>query len=206
MADRTMFRADADENTIAVRTVSAEMKSQRFLITYTELDQLRSDGRIISSDIHSFAKIRLDEKHDRIVFCFTWLVGHCHGRVEGTEQTVTLPWSKFREFLDACRQPDGQKTYRALSQDTRRRPRLIFAGNRANLRAAVADRRIRRKLGKALMQNFNWPAADEIRLYNDLPYSFFFQEYSDGKPCICGGLIFHNHDGNVRKAYYGLHT
>lgn len=170
MTDRIMLRADANENTIAVRTVSARMKSpQQFYITYTELDRLRRDGSIISSDIHSFAHIRLDETQDRIVFDFTWLTGHCHGHVEGTEQTVTLRWSKFREFLDACRQPDGHgpKTFRALSQNTRRRPRLIFAGNRANLRAVVSDRRIRRKLGKALMACFDWPDADEIRLMND---------------------------------------
>lgn len=45
------------------------------------------------------------------------------------------------------------------------------------MKAAVADRRIRHKLGKALMSSFNWPDADEIRIFNDfVPRSFFFRE------------------------------
>lgn len=121
-----------------------------------EFGRLRRDSRIISFDIHSFAKIRLDEKHDRIVFEFTWLTGHCRGRVEGAEQVVDLRWSAFREFLDACRLPDGPKEFKAVSLGVRRsRPRLVFADNRENLRTAVGDRRVRRKLGKILMTSFN---------------------------------------------------
>ena len=208
MTDRILFHAEANENTIAVRTVGARMKSpQLFYICYNELDHLRSEDRIISSDIHSFAKIRLDEKHDRITFEFTWLTGHCRGRVEGMEQDVVLRWSSFRDFLDACRQPDGPRTFKALSLDVRgNRPRLVFAGGRENLRAAIGDRRIRHKLGKALMVNFNWPGADEIRICNDfVPYSFFFREFQDGNPVMCGGLILHGQE-DMAKAYYGLHT
>ena len=95
----------------------------------------------------------------------------------------------------------------SLSLDTRGdRPQLVFAGSRANLRAAIGDRRIRHKLGKALMDNFNWPGADEVRLASDfVPYSFFFQEIRDGRPVMCGGLILHGQD-DMAKAYYGIHT
>ena len=208
MINRIMLRADANENTVSIRTVSARMKSpQHFYICYSELDRLRDEGQIISSDIRSFVKIRLDEKHDRIAFDFTWLAGHGFDRVEGTEQAVDLRWSKFREFLDACRQPDGPKEFKAVSLGPRRdRPRLVFAGNRENLKAAVADRRVRRKLGKALMANFNWPDADEIRLANDfVPYSFFFREFRDGRPVMCGGLILHGQE-DMSKAHYQIHT
>lgn len=208
MTNRIMLRADANENTVSIRTVSARMKSpQHFYICYEEFDRLRDEGRIISSDIRSFVKIRLDEKHDRIAFDFTWLTGHGFDRVEGIEQAVDLRWSKFREFLDACRQPDGPKEFKAVSLGPRRdRPRLVFAGNRENLKAAVADRRVRHKLGKALMVNFNWPDADEIRLGNDfVPYSFFFREFRNGRPVMCGGLILHSQE-DMSKAYYGIHT
>lgn len=207
MTDRILFRAEAGEYGLDVRTVSARMKSRRFWICYDAFDQLEEDGSVIRSDIHSFAKIRLDRKHDRLSIGFAWLEGHSFGRVDGWEQEVDLRWSKFRDFLDACRQPDGPKEFKAVSLGPRRdRPRLVFDGSRTNLRAAVADRRIRHKLGKVLMANFNWPDAEEIYLYNDfVPYSFFFREFRDGQPLMCGGLILHGQE-NMEKAYYGLHT
>lgn len=208
MTDRIMLLARADENTVQLRTVSARMKSpQRFLVTYDELDRLRRDGALVTSDIRSFVHIRLDERRDRVTFDFTWLTGHGFDRVEGTEQTVHLRWSPFRAFLDACRGPDGPREFKAISLDiSRHRPRLVFDGDRANLKAAVGDPRVRRKLGKALDLNFRWPDADEIRLVNDfVPYSFFFREYRDGQALMCGGLILHGQD-DMSKAYYGIHT
>ena len=107
MTNRIMLRAHADENTIQFRTVSAHMKSpQRFYVTYDELDRLQRDGRILTSDIHSFVRIRLDKRRDRITFEFTWLSGRSFDCVEGHEQTVHLRWSKFSDYLDTVRQPD----------------------------------------------------------------------------------------------------
>ena len=208
MTNRIMLRAHADENTVQFRTVSAHMKSpQRFYVTYDELDRLQRDGRILTSDIHSFVQIRLDRRRDRITFEFTWLTGRGFDRVEGVEQTIHLRWSAFRAFLETCRQPDGPKDFKALSLDvSKRRPRLVFDGNKANLHAAVSNSQIRRKLGKALMTNFCWPDADEVHLTNDfVPYSFFFREYQGGRACLCGGLILHGQD-DMSKAYYGIHT
>ena len=208
MTDRIMLHAHANENTIQFRTVSARMKSpQRFYVTYSEFDCLQDEGSIITNDIHSFVQIRLDERRNWVMFNFTWLSGRSFGRVEGTEQTVNLRWSAFRAFLRDCRQPDGPKDFKALSLDvSKSRPRLVFDGNRANLRAAIGDPVIRRKLGKALVANFNYPDVDEIHLYNDfVPYSFFFREYRNGRACMCGGLILHGQD-DMSKAYYGIHT
>ena len=208
MTNRIMLRAHADENAVQLRTVSARMKSpQRFFITYSELDRLRRDGSIITNDIHSFAQLRLDERRDRLTIEFTWLTGRSFDRVEGTEQTVHLSWSAFWEFLEDCRDPDGPKDFKALSLDvSKARPRLMFDGNRANLKAAIGDPLVRRKLGKALMTNFQWPDAEEIHLTNDfVPYSFFFREYRGGQARMCGGLILHGQE-DMAKAYYGLHT
>lgn len=208
MTNRILLYAHADENTVQLRTVSARMKSpHRFYVTYNELNRLQREGGIITSDMHSFARLRLDEQRDRITFEFTWLTGHCFDRVDGTEQTVHLRWSQFRAFLDSCRQPDGPKDFKAISLDvSRHRPRLVFDGNRANLRAAIANPQVRHKLGKALMANFRWPDADEIHLTNDfVPYSFFFREFRDGQACMCGGLILHGQE-DMAKAYYGMHT
>lgn len=208
MTDRIMLRAYADENTVQFRTVGAKVKSpRRFFVTYGELDRLKREGSIISNDIHSFVQARLDERRDLAVFDFTWLAGRCFDRVEGFEQTVRLRWSKFQSFLEECRQPDGPRDFKALSLDvSRHRPRLVFEGNKANLRAAIGNPLVRHKLGKALMTNFQWPDADEVRLYNDCTkYSFFFREYRGGKSCLCGGLILHGQD-DMGKAYYGIHT
>ena len=192
MTNRIMLHAHANENTIQFRTVSTRMKSpQSFYVTYSELDRLRHDGSIIANDIHSYVQLQLDERRDRLTF----------------EQTIHLCWSAFREFLENCRQPDGPKDFKALSLDvSKRRPRLVFDGNKANLHAAVSNSQIRRKLGKALMTNFCWPDADEVHLTNDfVPYSFFFREYQGGRACLCGGLILHGQD-DMSKAYYGIHT
>lgn len=208
MTDRILLHAHADENTIQLRTVSARVKSpRRFYVTYDELDRLKRDGHIISNDIHCFLQARLDERRDLAAFDFTWLAGHCFDRVEGFEQTVRIRWAPFREFLENCRQPDGPKDFKALSLDvSKRRPRLVFDGNKANLHAAVSNSQIRRKLGKALMTNFCWPDADEVHLTNDfVPYSFFFREYQGGRACLCGGLILHGQD-DMSKAYYEIHT
>ena len=208
MTSRILLCAHADENAVHFRTVSARMKSpQRFFITYSELDRLRRDGSIITSDIHSFARLRLDERRDRLTIEFTWLTGCSFDRVEGTEQTVRLCWSSFRAFLGDCRDPDGPKDFKALSLDvSKARPRLMFDGNRANLKAAIGDPLVRRKLGKALMTNFQWPDAEEIHLTNDfVPYSFFFREFRGGQARICGGLILHGQE-DMGKAYYGIHT
>ena len=157
MTNRIMLRACANENSVSIQTVSARTKSpQHFYICYEEFDLLQQAGKIITSDIHSFSKIRLDERRDRITFDFTWLSGRSFDRVEGMEQTVSLRWSKFQAFLRDCRQQDGPKTFKAISLDiSRNRPRLVFDGNRENLHAAIGNPHIRHKLGKALMTNFN---------------------------------------------------
>lgn len=208
MTNRTMLRACANEHSVSLRTVSAKARSpQWFYITYSELDRLRRDGSILTSDIRSFARIRLDERRDRITFEFTWLSGRGSGQVEGTEQTVTLRWSGFKAFLEECRLPDGPKSYKAISIDTSKsRPRLVFDASCDNLREAIKERHIRHKLSKALMANFNYPDTDEIRFYNDfVPYSFFFREIRNGQAGMCGGLILHDRDDRRRMAY-AVHT
>lgn len=208
MTNRILLHAHADGNTVQLRTVSARVKSpRRFFITYGELDRLQHGGHIITNDIHCFLQARLDERCDLATFEFTWLTGRSLDRVDGFEQTVRIRWSRFQEFLENCCQPGGPKDFKALSLDvSRHRPRLIFDGNRANLHAAIADPVIRRKLGKALMANFNYPDADKIHLTNDfVPYSFFFREFQGGRACMCGGLILHGQE-DMGKAYYGIHT
>lgn len=208
MTDRIMLRACSNRDTISIQTFSTRMKSpQRFYISYEEFDRLQREGRTIVKDILSFAQLRLDEQRDQIEFRFTWLSGRGLDRVEGVEQAVTLRWSEFMAFIQSCRLSDSPKSYKALSLDTQKsRPKLVFDGNRENLRAAISNPCIRHKLSKALMDNFNWPDTDEIHIYNDsVPYSFFFQAIRDGQVDICGGLILHNQN-DPRHMAYSIHT
>ena len=77
MTNRILFRAHANESTIDIQTYTPRMKSspQRFYITYSELDRLQTEGRLITDDIRSFAKLRLDERRDRITFEFILIIG-----------------------------------------------------------------------------------------------------------------------------------
>lgn len=203
-----MLHACANEHSISFQTFNARMRSPHwFYVCYEDFDRLKRDGCIITSDIRSFVRIRLDKWRDLITFGFTWLSGYGNGRVEGTEQTVTIRWSDFNAFLERCRQSGGNKNFKALSIDTSKfRPRLVFDGSKDNLRAAIGNPNIRHKLSKALVSNFNWSDSDEIHIYNDfIPHSFFFKEFRRGQAGICGGLILHNQD-DLRRMAYGIHT
>lgn len=206
MRDRIIVQIDINESSLAFRTRQGDQRSpHRFYVTRGELDDLERAGSAITADIHSFARLRLDRQRDLLEMDFTWLSGS-ESDLRGFSQTVRLPWCRIRQLLDVP-YAEGLPGVRLLGlPPAATRPRLVFDGDRTNLRAAVGDPRVRRKLGKALMANFNWPGADEVRLYNDFtPYSFFFREVRDGKPCLCGGLILHGQE-DMRKAYYGIHT
>ncbi|WP_304973833.1 DUF4120 family protein [uncultured Alistipes sp.] len=206
MHDRIIVHIDVNECSLAFRTRQGNQRSpHRFYVTRGEFDDLKRAGSAITADIHSFARLRLDRRSGLLEMDFTWLSGG-ESDLRGFSQTVRLPWERIRQLLDVPYAEDLPSVRLLSLPPAARRPRLVFDGDRANLKAAIGNPRVRRKLGKALMANFNWPGADEVRLYNDFtPYSFFFREVRDGKPCLCGGLILHGQE-DMRKAYYGIHT
>ena len=114
---------------------------------------------------------------------------------------VTL-WAEF----SACSQSDtGRKQWKLLSLEDKTSPRLEFV-EADNLRAALSNKTVRRRLVRCLRDHFNWPGAERICFYNDfLPCSFFFQEFRPGRPGICGGLILPDHQ-DLSRAYYSIHT
>lgn len=206
MYDRIIVQIDVNKDSLAFRTRRRDRRSPHaFYVTRREFEVLDREGSSVTADIYSFARLRLDRKHGLLEMDFTWLSGS-ESDLRGFSQTIRLPWDRIRELLDAPYE-EGLPGVKLLSlPPASTRPRLVFDGDRANLRAAVGDHAVRRKLGKALMANFNWPGADEVRLYNDFtPYSFFFREFQDGRPCLCGGLILHGQE-DMSKAYYGIHT
>lgn len=200
---RTLVKITTSENCISFRTISRSGKSRQFYVTRSEFARLEHEPEVITRDIWSFAVLRRDKDKDTLSVQFTWLSGD-GTNVKGSEETVTLRYSELAAFVQA-NEGEGAE-YRALSLDWRaHRPRLVFNSGK-NLRAAVSNGTVRRKLSRALRDSFQWPGAEQITLSDDfVPYSFFFRETRGGQQVLCGGLILHGQE-DMSKAYYGLHT
>lgn len=204
---RTMVIATAGECCISFRTVSWSRKSpQRFLIVREWLETLEDGRTEIVSDIHSFAVLRRSEATGLLTINFTWLNGVCGGEVRGWEESVTIPYAPLLAFMEESAQDAGPKTWKHLSVCSTSRPRLVFH-DKGRLREYVANKTVRKKLARALRDNFHSPCVERIDFYHDFePYSFFFREVCNGRNGICGGLIFHNYHDNLKKANYSVHT
>ena len=75
------------------------------------------------------------------------------------------------------------------------------------LRTCLENKTVRGKLARALRDNFRCYRAEQISFYHDfVPYSFLFQETRNGRVGIVGGLILHNGEDDLKKAYYSIHT
>ena len=206
-SNRTLVIATAGEHCISFRTVSWKHKSpQRFLIVRENLENLQDGYTEIVSDIHSFAALRRSETTGMLTIDFTWLNGTCGDKVSGWEESVVLPYDALMAFLRDSAQEDEPKEWKHLSVCSASRLKLVFH-DREGLRKCVANRTVRGKLARALRDNFQSPGVEQIDFYRDfVPYSFLFQEVYNGRNGICGGLIFHNHQNNLKKASYSVHT
>lgn len=202
-----MVIATAGENCIDFRTVSWKRKSpQRFLIVRKWLENLEDRRTEIVSDIHSFAVLRRSEATGLLTINFTWLNGSCGGEVSGWEESVVIPYIPLLIFMRESTREGGPKTWKHLSVCSTSRPRLVFH-DQERLRECVANKTVRRKLARALRDNFHSPRVEQIDFNHDfVPYSFFFREVYNGRDGICGGLIFHNHQNDLKKASYSVHT
>jgi len=188
------------ENCIAFRTISRKRKSYRFLVPCDTFSELEHRPEIIVRDLGSFAVMRRNKIKDTLTIQFTWLSSSDYS-IKGCEETVTVPYS---EVMAVAVKGTGAE-YKTLSQIDSSRPKLVFC-NIENLRAAVENPTIRRKLSRALRDNFNWKSSERIEFYNDFtPYSFYFRDIQQGRLAMNGGLILHGQE-QMDKAYYGVHT
>lgn len=206
-SNRTMVIAAAGENCISFRTVSWRHKSpQRLLIMRERLENLEDGRTKIVSDIHSFAALRRNANHELLTINFTWLNENCDGEVSGWEESVVIPHIPLFIFMRESSQEGGPKEWKRLSVCSTSQPRLVFH-DQERLRECVANKIVRRKLARALRDNFHSPRVEQINFYHEfVPYSFYFQKVCDGRDGICGGLIFHNYHDNLKKANYSVHT
>lgn len=205
-SDRTLVKAYALANGIDFRTVSRTRKSpRRFYILRSVLEALPADEAVIVSDIHCFAMLHLRGLDGTLRIEFTWLQGG-PDKLDGWEETVVLPYETLMDFVRGSSQEDGPKEWRRLSLHMDNHPKIVFY-DQEGLRKCLENKTVRGKLARALRDNFHYPNVEQISLYHDFaPYSFLFQEVRAGRSGMVGGLILHNHDNNLKKAYYSVHT
>ena len=199
------------EHFINIRTVTRKRKSpQSFDLPREQFTELEASGHIIVRDCYSFADIRLIEGGSKVKIEFNWLSRHGDNSYTGFAQDVTLDYNTLADHIwDSL--DGGPVSWSTLSSSCpQRRPRLDFSseGARQTIREVLAVPVLRHKLTRAIRDSFQWPHDGDhvVIFYADWDrYSFFFQEYMDGREGICGGLILHHHDG-LAKSKYSVHT
>lgn len=205
MSNRTLVKVYASENCIGFRTISRRREStQRYLVTRDELARLEYEPQIITQDIYSFAVLRRDTAAGTLNINFSWLSGRCGGKLEGWEETVTLPYDALVAFVQASAQEDGSKEWKTLSIEKVTTPTIVFV-DKDRLHQCLENRVIRKKLARALRDNFR--CDERVEFYHEsIPYSFVFRSFRAGWSPLIGGLIFHNYEGDLKKASYSVHT
>lgn len=205
MNDKIMVKMTASDQCIGFRTVSRERKSPRtFYILRHELLRLRQTGNVIVTDLQCFAELRR-ETGDRVTITFCWLSEGCNGNLVGWKQTVMLPLNRLLDFAERGGREGEPAEWKMLSLKESFSPKIVFV-DAGNLKRAVANATIRRKLARFLSRNFYYRDATEIRLFDDfVPYSFCFREMIGEEVGICGGVILHGQE-DMKQAYYSIHT
>ena len=202
MKDRTLVYMTFRNGIISLRTVSRSRKSpHRFYISCQELEGLEAGSTTIVQDIHSFAMLRRDAYAGTVEIAFTWLEGNGNS-VSGYQEAITLPYGRMME----CLRQSKPFVWKTLSIDNSTKQSQIVFKSRKNLRAALANGVIRRKLIRFLREQFRWAYSEKIEIYDDfVPYSFFFRETRGGETGLSGGIILHGQE-DMKTAYYSMHT
>lgn len=204
MNDKAMVIITRAEKYLSFRTVTRNRKSPHsFMFSKGMIDDLYDLPRTVQCDYDcgSFAQIWRDVLRETVHIRFFWLSSDGF-HLSGWEQTIVVP---FHDLMSFNKGYMGDDRWAVLSIEEPKRPKLVFKGTK-NLHAAVNDPVVRRKLSRFLRDNFQWPNADEIQLYDDSePYSFFFREIQNERAGICGGVILHGQE-DMKTAQYSIHT
>lgn len=172
----TLVKVISYENCISIKTISRERKSpQRFFISLDNLAQLEAQSAIIVKDISSFAALRRDVAADTLEINFTWL-GSTGSGVSGYEETVVLPYSRLVAFVQDSSVTGRAEEWAVLSQkEAQGKPKYMFKASET-LHAVLGNGVIRRKLVRALRDNFNWPRTEEIHFTPYIPDAIYLKE------------------------------
>lgn len=204
MSESIMVKLKASDDFIIFRVVTKDRyKRKEFYIRRSELLSLKTEGSISAYD-GNLAVLHADEGRDELSVRFYWF-NLSNETFTGWMQTVLLPLTDTLCFAEKSVFESGEKAICTLAKNPNRRPRLIFH-SRKSLGKIAANKHLRRKLAKALSQNFNWPSSTEIHFYDDfVPYSFLFREINCDREGIVGGLILSGWK-DMATATYSVHT
>lgn len=106
--------------------------------------------------------------------------------------------------VDFLRYGSGSRSF--LCYDRVTYPKMDFSQAQSTLKKAIENPKTRRALRKAMGTSFRWLDICEnhvIRFYPDGGVNFFWREFYDDKPGMCGGLIYSEYNGRSR---YSVHT
>lgn len=193
---RTLVKMVMNDDYVNFRTFSRTFTSpHRFYVSKEEFKKLLEKKFVIVSDINSFAKLRLEE--DVLDITFYW-IRESNMDLTGKKDEVRIPFEKIRDFIE-----NGvSRETNVLSLPDNHMPTITFMSNK-NLKEVAATPVLRHKLGKFMTKNFRWPREEQIEIFDDYdPYNFFFKCTSG----LCGGIILHQQDGDLRKSKYQMHT
>ena len=106
--------------------------------------------------------------------------------------------------VDFLRHGSGSRSFLCCDRVTY--PKMDFSQAQGTLKKVIENPKTRRALCQAMKTSFRWPDVcenHEIRFYSDGGVNFFWREFYDDKPSMCGGLIYSEYNGHSR---YSVHT
>ena len=210
MNNNTLVKIAASKGFFSFRTISRSFHSpHRFYILKREQIELEEKKHLLTKDIHSFAKLSLHGTTDAdltLEITFYWLNESNERILSGQTEIVRLPYKVFRDYALANDSMES-KEWSMLSLSPLNNPKIEFK-SKNNLQAIINNHTLRKKLGRFLHKNFRWLHYQRIVLTDDyLPYSFFFTGYTPYGRGVCGGVILHQKNpGDIKTAYYSIHT
>lgn len=120
-----------------------------------------------------------------------------------TRSNRTFHFQLPENAVDFLRHGSGSRSFLCCDRVTY--PKMDFS-QAQNLKKVIENPKTRRALCKAMKNSFRWPDTcenHEIRFYSDGGVNFFWREFYDNKPAMCGGLIYSEYNGHSR---YSVHT
>lgn len=121
-----------------------------------------------------------------------------------TRSNRTFHFQLPENAVDFLRHGSGSRSFLCCDRVTY--PKMDFSQAQGTLKKAIENSKTRRALCKAMGTSFRWPDTcenHEIRFYSDGGMNFFWREFYDDEPSMCGGLIYSEYNGHSR---YSVHT
>ncbi len=201
MSNRTLVKLKQAGDVLYLRTITRERKSPwSIMITTYSINSLCEHPKTTHIERHedSFVEIRKDSVYEMVHFRISWL-NRDGGQITGWEQEISLPFSDLMQFVNG----NMGCEWTVLSLKRPECPELMFCET-DNLREAVNNLAVRRKLVRVLRDGFYFIHADKIMFYNDeAPYSFLFYLMNHEKDIGCASLTLEGQK-DIRYAQYTI--